>query len=92
MIKMTDDQINITLGAWASKLGLGTVFFGWVTSIDLVAISGLVLGVAGFLVTWYYRHKQYKLEKYYKQKQDEREQEQAEREKREHDIRMGLLQ
>ncbi len=98
---MTDDQITIGGTVWA-KLALGglaanvigmlTNVFGWLTTLDLVALSGLLIGVLGFAVNWYYKAKQIRLDERYRQMQFEIEQERAEREKREHELRIGLME
>lgn len=63
---MTDDQIMTTavdtaVASTASKttyLGAGMTVGGWFLSSEFAVLIGIVLGVAGFIVNWYYKHKQ----------------------------------
>lgn len=34
---------------------------GWLTDSKTIAIAGLLVTLAGFLVNWYYRHKEFRL-------------------------------
>lgn len=48
----------------ASKVSLGasaTAVGGWFLSNEFAVLAGLVIGVIGLGVQWYYRHKEYKL-------------------------------
>lgn len=56
----TKDAVDGALAALGSKAtygGAGASFAGWLLSSEFAVLAGLVLGVAGFLVNWYYRHK-----------------------------------
>lgn len=59
---MTDQQtIDATMAAAGSKAtytGATTTIFGYLTSNEFAVLAGLVLGIAGFVVNWYYRHKE----------------------------------
>lgn len=53
--------IEGTVAAAASKatyLGSGAAVTGWLLSSEFAVLAGLVLGVAGFVVNFYYRRKQ----------------------------------
>jgi hypothetical protein len=59
-----DTAEAIHKAASAATYGGGTVaFVGGLTANEFAAIGGLLIGVAGFAVNWYYRHKTYSLEK-----------------------------
>lgn len=48
----------------ASKVSLGasaTAVGGWFLSNEFAVLAGLVIGLVGLGVQWYYRHKEYKL-------------------------------
>lgn len=38
--------------------GAGATVFSWVVDSNFGVLAGIVIGVAGLLVNWYYRHKQ----------------------------------
>lgn len=38
----------------------GAVYFG-MTANEIAAFGGLIIAIIGLLVTWYYKHKHYKL-------------------------------
>lgn len=42
--------------------GAGATVAGWLLSNEAAVLIGLLVGVAGFLVNWYYRHQQHKRE------------------------------
>ena len=46
---------RVTRGAPATAVG------GWFLSNELAVLAGLVIGLVGLGVQWYYRHKEYKL-------------------------------
>jgi hypothetical protein len=46
---------KVTYGGSAAAMG------GWFLSNEFAVLMGLVIGIAGFVVNWYYRHKEYKL-------------------------------
>lgn len=65
---MKDQTMEIAnAGAAASAAGKVTysgsaaAVGGWFLSNEFAVLMGLVIGVAGFVVNWYYRHKEYKL-------------------------------
>ena len=56
----TKDAVDGALAALGSKAtygGAGASVAGWILSSEFAVLSGLVLGLAGFLLNWYYRHK-----------------------------------
>ena len=46
---------KVTYGSSAAVLG------GWFLSNEFAVLMGLLLGCAGFVVNWVYRHREYKL-------------------------------
>ena len=62
---MSPDQhstFDATVAAAASKAtygGAGTSVFGWLLSNEFAVLIGVLIAVAGFLVNWYYRHKEH---------------------------------
>lgn len=46
---------KVTYGGSAAAVG------GWFLSNEFAVLAGLLIGLAGFVVNWYYRHKEYKL-------------------------------
>lgn len=49
------------IAALANKFGWGgtvTAVLGWVVSSEFGVFVGVLLGVAGFLVTWYYKRRE----------------------------------
>lgn len=50
------------LGSKATYTGATMSIMGWVMSSEFGILIGIVLGVAGFIVNWYYRYKQDKRE------------------------------
>jgi ABC-type transport system involved in cytochrome bd biosynthesis fused ATPase/permease subunit len=57
----TQAAVDATIATAASKAtytGAGMTIGGWVLSSEFAVLVGLILGVAGFIVNWYYRHKQ----------------------------------
>lgn len=53
--------IEATASAVASKAtytGAGMTIGGWFLSSEFAVLVGMLVGVAGLLVNWYYKHKQ----------------------------------
>lgn len=48
-----------SLGSKATYTGAGTSILGWLMSSEFGILVGVVVGVAGFAVNWYYKHKQH---------------------------------
>lgn len=56
-----DHALDATIAATASKgtyFGAGSAFIGWVTSSEFGILVGIVIGVGGFFVNWYYKAKE----------------------------------
>ena len=54
------NTIDATLAAAGSKAtytGSGMVLSGWFFSSEFAVFVGILMGIAGFLVNWYYKHK-----------------------------------
>lgn len=62
---MTTETIDATLAAAGSKAtyaGAGTTVTGWLLSSEFGVLAGILIGVCGLCIQWYYRHKQDKRE------------------------------
>lgn len=62
---MKDQTLEATVSTIASKTtyaGAGTSVVGWFASNEFAVIGGLVIGFAGLIVNWYYKHKRDKRE------------------------------
>lgn len=80
--------IETTLAATGSKAtytGAGMTVGGWMLSSEFAVLFGMLIGLAGLGVQWYYRHKLTMAEIRLKE-------EQAARERTEHAARMGMYQ
>lgn len=56
-----DATFEATVAAAASKAtytGAGASVLGWLMSSQAGILFGIMLGVAGFIVNWYYKHKE----------------------------------
>lgn len=56
----TKDAVDGALAALGSKAtysGAGASVAGWLLSSEFAVLSGLILGLAGFLLNWFYKHK-----------------------------------
>lgn len=56
-IETTVETTVAAIGSKATYTGAGMTLSGWLLSSEFAVLAGLVLGVAGFLVNWYYKHK-----------------------------------
>lgn len=74
-----------TTGGKATYTGAGMTIGGWLLSSEFAVLTGLLLGIAGLAVNWYYRHKLTMIEIRLKE-------EQAARDRAEHAARMGMYQ
>lgn len=84
----TNHAIETTLAATGSKAtytGAGMTIGGWALSSEFAVLFGMLLGVLGLGVQWYYRHKLTKVEIRLKE-------EQAARDREAHAARMGMYQ
>lgn len=55
--EITDATIAAA-GSKATYTGAGASVIGWLTSSEAGVVFGIVLGVCGLLVNWYYKRKQ----------------------------------
>lgn len=88
MSQHTSQAIEATLAATGSKAtytGAGMTIGGWVLSSEFAVLFGMLLGLAGLGVQWYYRHKLTMAEIRLKE-------EQAQREREMHAAKMGMYQ
>lgn len=56
------DTTMAAIGSKATYTGATTSVLGWIMSSEFGILVGIILGVGGFLVNWYYKHKQDKRE------------------------------
>ncbi len=54
----TIDATMAAIGSKATYTGAGTTLLGWLTSNEFAVLVGVLIGVGGFIVNWYYRHKE----------------------------------
>ena len=54
----TVDATMAALGSKATYTGAGASILGWLMSSQAGILFGILIGVGGFLVNWYYRHKE----------------------------------
>lgn len=84
----TAQAIEVSMAAVGSKAtytGAGMTIGGWVFSSEFAVLVGMLIGVAGLAVQWYYRHKLTMVEIRLKE-------EQAARDREAHAARMGMYQ
>lgn len=53
----TVDAALATIGSKSTYAGASVTVTGWLLSSQFAVLVGMLLGLAGFLVNWYYRHK-----------------------------------
>ena len=87
----TLDAALAAAGSKATYTGSGMVLSGWLFSSEFAVLVGIVIGVLGFLVNWYYRHKLTNAEIKFKLDELHLKQEQNEREKLEHEFKLKSL-
>jgi hypothetical protein len=88
MKEATSQTIDATVASVSSKAtytGGGMMISGWFLSSEFAVLVGMLIGVGGFFVNWYYKHKLTKVEIRLKE-------EQAQREREAHAARMGQYQ
>lgn len=56
------DTTMAALGSKATYTGATTSIVGWVMSSEFGILVGIILGIGGFIVNWYYKYKQDKRE------------------------------
>ncbi|AGU48830.1 hypothetical protein VAPA_1c17220 [Variovorax paradoxus B4] len=57
---MKNEAVEAATAAVASKstyAGAGSMIVGWMLSNEFVVLLGMVVGVAGLLINWYYKAK-----------------------------------
>jgi hypothetical protein len=54
----TVDGTIAAVGSKATYTGAGMTVGGWLLSSEFAVLMGIVIGVAGLLVNWFYRHRQ----------------------------------
>ena len=52
------DAAIAAAGSKATYTGAGMTISGWFLSSEFAVLIGMLIGVAGFGVNWYYRHKE----------------------------------
>lgn len=58
---MNDQVTDATIAAVGSKAtytGAGMTISGWFFSSEFAVLVGMLIGIGGFAVNWYYKHKQ----------------------------------
>ena len=53
----TVDAALAAIGSKSTYAGASVTVTGWLLSSQFAVLVGMLLGLAGFLVNWYYRHK-----------------------------------
>ena len=56
----TVDAIDVTMAAVGTKAtytGVGVSGLGWFLSNEFFGLAGILIGLAGLMITWYYKHK-----------------------------------
>ena len=54
----TYDATMAAAGSTATYGGASTSVLGWLVSNEFAVLIGILIAIAGFLVNWYYRHKE----------------------------------
>lgn len=75
---LTAQAVEATMAAAGSKAtytGAAVTIGGWVLSSEFAVLFGMVLGVLGLLVNWYYKHKLTMAEIRLREEQAQRERE-----------------
>jgi predicted negative regulator of RcsB-dependent stress response len=81
--QVAQQAADAAIASTASKVtytGAGMTISGWFLSSEFAVLVGILLGMAGFLVNWHYRHKE-----------NLRQQAQDLRSQAEHELRMQQL-
>lgn len=59
--QVAQHAFDATVASTATKVtytGAGMTISGWFLSSEFAVLMGVIIGVAGFIVNWYYRHKE----------------------------------
>ena len=59
----TFDATMAAAGSKATYTGAGATVAGWLLSSEFGVLVGVLIGVAGLLINWYYKHQQDKRER-----------------------------
>lgn len=51
------DQVMASLGGKTTQVGAGTSLLGWLTSSEFGVVAGIVIGVVGLSMQWWYSRK-----------------------------------
>ena len=81
------NEVDVVLAATGTKAtygGSAAMIGGWWLSSEFAVLVGMIVGVTGLIVQWYYKHKLTKAEIAMKREQNEREREA-------HELRMEEL-
>lgn len=54
----TLDATMAALGSKATYTGASTSIVGWVLSSQFGVLAGILIGLAGLMINWYYKYKQ----------------------------------
>ena len=60
--QIAHDIAMASAGSKATYTGASTSVLGWMLSSEFGVLCGVILGICGFAVNWYYKHKQDKRE------------------------------
>jgi len=60
--QQTLDATMAALGSKATYTGASTSIVGWFLSSQFGVLAGILIGLAGLYINWYYRHRQDKRE------------------------------
>lgn len=60
--QQTLDATMAALGSKATYTGASTSIVGWFMSSQFGVLAGILIGIIGLCVNWYYKHKQDKRE------------------------------
>lgn len=71
----TVDAALATIGSKTTYAGASVTVTGWLLSSEFAVLVGMLLGLAGFLVNWYYRHRLTMHEIRLREAQEQRERE-----------------
>lgn len=55
--QLTDSAVA-SIGNKATGVGTAVTAAGWLTLNDIALIGGLLIAILGFVVNWYYRHRE----------------------------------
>jgi hypothetical protein len=75
----TVDTTMAAVGSKATYAGATTTVGAWFLSSEFGVLMGVLIGIVGVSIQWYYKHKLTMAEIRYKQEQNEREKEAHER-------------